>query len=139
MGQQRERTSFNENRNVSTGQKTDHSAVTTPTEPVRESRLAPAPLDELGSDALLVDFFEAPLTEGCKVSPESARILAQIMADFSRKRDGGRSIYVPAPDIRTRNHAIRARFDGANVQKLATEYGLSTKQIRRIVDADIVA
>lgn len=48
---------------------------------------------------------------------------------------GGSEIYIPAPDKRARNEAIRARFNGRNVDEIMREFGVSRRTVYDVCTA----
>ena len=69
---------------------------------------------------------------------ERIAILLETMCDVL---DGPRSVYIPdcgsvhvSIERLQRHAAIRAAFDGQNHGVLARQYGMSARQVRRIVD-----
>ena len=63
---------------------------------------------------------------------------ASALVDRIIKRMAGSNFYVPTVKAhqRRKDHlAIRQKFMGTNVQQLAKEYGISERQVRRIVSA----
>ena len=50
---------------------------------------------------------------------------------------GGQSLYIPKPESLRRDgrdREIRARFNGGNYRALAAQFGLSERQIRKIIN-----
>lgn len=59
--------------------------------------------------------------------------LVQTFETNLRQEFGGDKIMVPKRDNGQRNQNIRAEYDGRNIKKLASRYGLSESQINKIV------
>lgn len=59
--------------------------------------------------------------------------LVQTFETNLRQEFGGDKIAVPKRDHTQRNQSIRAEYDGRNIKKLASRYGLSESQINKIV------
>lgn len=61
-----------------------------------------------------------------------ARIMGIIFEEL-----GGHRVTIPTIQqiyVRERNRSIRAKFDGCNHETLAASWGLSVRQVRRIVN-----
>jgi len=73
------------------------------------------------------------LVEAFEIAPNDAELFC---AGFTRQlgdRIGGDRIYLARRDNTVRNAAIRAEFDGDNIDALAHNHGLSRASIYRIV------
>jgi len=75
----------------------------------------------------------ASLTRRFRLSEKAASVLADEIAIEVRNEVGGSEVYIPAPSKRARNEAIRSEFRGNNLNELAQKYGLSRRQVERIV------
>ena len=64
-------------------------------------------------------------------------LMARSIVHGMRDRLGGQELRIPAPDKAARNAEIRAKYTGANVRKLAREYGLAVRTIYRIVEKNV--
>lgn len=62
-----------------------------------------------------------------------ATLIAQAIVRGLRQRQGGREMWIPAPDKSARNAAIRRDFNGANLHQLMVQHGLSRSRIYEIV------
>ena len=60
-------------------------------------------------------------------------MLSRVIVDGLRSTLGGQELRIPAPDIAARNAEIRAKYTGANVHELASEYDLCVRMIYYIV------
>lgn len=61
--------------------------------------------------------------------------LAAALVDGLRSRLGGADVYIPAPDKSARNAAIRAEFNGRNMQEICRRYDVKPSTVYRIVGA----
>ena len=63
-----------------------------------------------------------------------AAIVAQALVRGLRRRNGGQSIWIPAPDKSQRDAAIRREFMGArNLKEIMAKYGISRSRVYQIV------
>lgn len=76
----------------------------------------------------------ASLTRRFGLTELAASALADEIALEFRNEVGGSEIYIPSPNRRARNEAIRAEFRGNNLDDLARKYRLSRRQVERIVN-----
>lgn len=67
------------------------------------------------------------------ISRHIAGDLALKIEDQFRLRGGGISGYVAKVDRKERHHRIREEFRGDNLREVALKYGVSDRQVRRIV------
>lgn len=100
----------------------------------QKSAAAPA-IDVERSDARLLSYVEFAMMTALDLTADQAREQAEKTTQALRAVAGGQSIYIPAPDMKLRNQAIRAQWTGNNLVALAHQYGLSTKQVARIISA----
>ena len=75
----------------------------------------------------------ASLTRRFGLPEIAAAALADEIAVEVRNEVGGSELYIPSPSRHARNAAIRAEFRGNNLDELARKYGLSRRQVERIV------
>lgn len=59
--------------------------------------------------------------------------IAEAITRGLRRRLGGEYHYIPAPDKTERDAAIRAQFNGRNLEEVARCHGVSRRQAYRIV------
>ncbi|WP_022949535.1 Mor transcription activator family protein [Methylohalobius crimeensis] len=71
------------------------------------------------------------------LSETAALSLAERIADNVFTLAGGSELYIPKLDRRHRQAAILAEFNGRNVDELSRRYGISKRQIYRIVNSAI--
>lgn len=64
-------------------------------------------------------------------------LMARSIVHGMRESLGGQELRIPSPDKAARNAEIRAKYTGANVRKLAREYGLAVRTIYRIVEKNV--
>lgn len=64
---------------------------------------------------------------------QMATVFAQALVRGLRRRLGGESLYIPAPDRTERDAAIRRDFTGTNCDELMRRHGLSRTRIYEIV------
>lgn len=76
----------------------------------------------------------ASLTRRFGLTEAVASALADEIAVEVRNEAGGSEIYIPSPSREARNLAIRQKFRGNNLDELADEFGLSRRQVERIVN-----
>lgn len=62
-----------------------------------------------------------------------ASCLAEAITRGLRARVGGQDIYIPAPDKRERDAAIRREFNGRNLEFVCRRYGISKSRLYEIV------
>jgi Mor family transcriptional regulator len=86
-------------------------------------------------DAAVALHYEIASVIGDTFSMEEA--LASFLADAItrglRARLGGQDIYVPAPDKRERDEAIRREFNGRNLADVMRRHGISKSRLYQIV------
>ena len=75
----------------------------------------------------------ASLTRRFGLAEIVAAALADEIALEIRNEAGGSDIYIPAPSREARNARIRAAFRGNNYDELVSRFGISRRQIERIV------
>lgn len=61
-----------------------------------------------------------------------ATAMAQEIVQGLSARFGGALVYVPIPDRRARDERIRRMFNGANLQEVCEQFGLSRTAVYRI-------
>lgn len=59
--------------------------------------------------------------------------IAEALLRGLRRRMGGQEIYIPAQDLRVRDRAIRAEFNGRNRDELCRRYEVSRTRLYEIV------
>lgn len=64
---------------------------------------------------------------------EFAAHFADSLLGIMRKRNGGREIYIPAPDNSERDAEIKAAFNGRNLGEVMRKYGVSKSTVYRCV------
>lgn len=68
-----------------------------------------------------------------------ADVVATVLEEQLRTKFGGAELYVPkragSQSRAERDRLIRAQFNGGNYREIAQKFGLTVRQIRRIVDA----
>lgn len=64
-------------------------------------------------------------------------LMARSIVDGMRAMHDGKELRICALDKAARNAEIRAKYTGANVRKLASEYGLAVRTIYRIVEKNV--
>ena len=64
-------------------------------------------------------------------------LMARSIVDGMRAMHDGKKLRICALDKAARNAEIRAKYSGANVRKLAREYGLAVRTIYRIVEKNV--
>lgn len=62
-----------------------------------------------------------------------ASCLADAITRGLRARVGGQEIYVPAPDKRARDDAIRREFNGRNLDEVCRRHGVGKSRLYEIV------
>lgn len=62
---------------------------------------------------------------------EFAERFADSLLGIMRKRNGGREIYIPAPDNSERDAAIKREFNGRNLEEVMRRYGVSRSTVYR--------
>jgi Mor family transcriptional regulator len=60
--------------------------------------------------------------------------IAEALVRGLRKRMGGQDIYIPAPNKSARDAAIKAEFNGRNLDALCDKYQLGRSAIYKIVN-----
>lgn len=66
--------------------------------------------------------------------PENAALpLADRIADHLFSLAGGSELYIPKVDRKRRDAAIRDQFNGENRDEICQDYGISRRQLYRIV------
>lgn len=63
----------------------------------------------------------------------AASVLAMEVSHGLRDVGGGNEIYIPAPDKRARDEAIRAEFNGRNGVEIMAKYGISKASLYRVL------
>jgi Mor family transcriptional regulator len=79
----------------------------------------------------LVYYYADFLREKFGVREPFASVVAQGLVDDMKARLGGKALYVPAPDKKTRNDNIRKRYDGSNMTTVCEEFGVSESTVYR--------
>lgn len=62
-----------------------------------------------------------------------ANCLAEPITRGLRARVGGQEVYIPAPDKRARDEAIRREFNGRNLDEVCNRHGVSKSRLYEIV------
>ena len=86
-------------------------------------------------DAMAVLHSEAKAVAQC-FGVKDCEAVAAALVDRIAMRLGGAHIYVPKRSTKSRAQVraeIRAKFNGLNQTQLASEYGISTRHIRRLL------
>lgn len=78
------------------------------------------------------DELRAIVREDVGLSDASADEIADLILVGMRRRNGGREIYVPAPDLKKRDAEIRASFNGQNMHEVCRAYGVSKSTVYRV-------
>jgi len=81
----------------------------------------------------LQDMMQKAFLKKFKVSPSVAAKLADEVVTGLREVAGGQEVYIPAQNRERRNAAICNDFNGRNYGELTERYGLSRRQIERIL------
>ncbi|NKI97549.1 Mor transcription activator family protein [Rhizobacter sp. SG703] len=61
-----------------------------------------------------------------------ATAMAEAIVQGLSAKFGGALVYVPRPDRKSRDERIRLMFNGANLQQVCDQFGLSQRQVYRI-------
>ena len=89
----------------------------------------------LNQDLAIADWWHAELRavvrEEFKLSDTLAEKAADVLLVGLRKRIGGQEVYLPAADKAKRNAAIRAAFNGRNMDEVCKVYGVSADTVYR--------
>lgn len=59
--------------------------------------------------------------------------IAEALVRGIRKRLGGQSFYIPAPDKSARDKKIKEEFNGTNIDEVCEKYNVSKTSVYRIV------
>lgn len=100
--------------------------VTTP-----RSDLTPAQADDAAVQ--LEHDFIAIVREEIGMHESLATIVAQALVRGLRRRNGGQSLWIPAPDKALRDAAIRREFIGPNIKEIMAKYGIGRSRVYQIV------
>ena len=73
------------------------------------------------------------LREGFSLEEQAAAIMAEPIVEALRRRYGCEELYIPAPDKRARNEAIKREFNGRNREEVCRKHGVSRSQLYDIV------
>lgn len=75
----------------------------------------------------------ASIIRSFALKESAAAVLADQITIELRREAGGAPVYIPAPFRAARNAEIRGKFRGNNHDELAMKYGISRRQVERIV------
>jgi len=75
------------------------------------------------------------LREGFGLDELAAAAMAEPFANSLRRHYACENLYIPAPDKRLRNEAIRREFNGRNRAEVCRKWGISRTQLYAIVKA----
>ena len=75
------------------------------------------------------------LREGCSLEEQAAAALAEPIVQALRRQYACEDLYVPAPDKRSRNAAIRREFNGRNRYEIMKRYNISRTRLYEIVSS----
>jgi Mor family transcriptional regulator len=89
--------------------------------------------DDYGIE-LLYELTEA-IQEGLGYEERVAAELAQPITEALRRRNPAERLYIPAPDKRERDEAVRREFNGRNGPDIRRKYGISKTRLYEIVKA----
>lgn len=88
--------------------------------------------DEDAAVALLYEM-TAIVREEIGMNELFAAQIAEAITRGLRKKLGGAEIYIPAPDRRARDAAIRCEFNGTNRDEICRKYHISKSRLYQIV------
>lgn len=74
---------------------------------------------------------KAIVRDELKLSNVLAEKVSEVILCGMRKRIGGQEVYVPAQDKGKRNEAIKAFFNGRNMDEVCRMYGVSPDTVYR--------
>lgn len=77
----------------------------------------------------------AVICEAFRMDEALASALADAITQGLRSKLGGQDIYIPAPDKRTRDDAIRREFNGRNLSDICRKHRISRSRMYEIVGA----
>lgn len=87
--------------------------------------------EDAGVQLLLL--LTAALQEAYSLDETAATALGEPLAAAIRRRHACEELYIPAPDKRERNEAIRREFNGRNRLEIMRKYNISRSQLYAIV------
>jgi len=70
------------------------------------------------------------------VEAAAGAVLAAVIVRHMREIGGGQTYYLPAPDRRTRNAAIRAAFNGTNHAAVCRQFRISRATLYRVLGGE---
>lgn len=73
------------------------------------------------------------LRDGTGLREDLASQFIACLLPVLRERLGCETLYIPAPDRRERDRAIRSEFDGRNAGEVCRKYGVSRTRLYEIV------
>lgn len=75
----------------------------------------------------------AAIQEGLGYEEQIAAQMAQPITDALRRRNPAERLYIPAPDKRSRDEAVRREFNGRNAREVCDRHGISRSRLYEII------